>query len=305
MPLFHDIEDVTDFLALKRVYPRWSKKNQCFFSKKIDILTKEEEQSIWDLLHIHNEVECALIREKIRQKIIHLYPFNPIVNWQIRERPRERLLEKGPESLSDSQLLAVILRTGTQGCSAQDLARELLIRFGSFRSLYQASTEELRQFHGLGPAKIAQLKAAMEIGRRVSGEVVSKKPKLINPDKVKHFVEHTLQWNLRDAKKEMFAIVFLDTKLKPLSHYISTIGSNKESVVDIPDIIRRSTLANASAIVLIHNHPSGETEPSPEDIDSTRRIIQACQLVGIMVVDHIIIGANPDDLFSFAGHKII
>lgn len=305
MPLFRDLEDVTDFLALKRVYPRRSKKNCCFLSKKIDNLTKEEENSIWELLQIQSEEDCSLIRDKIHQKISILYPFQPIVNWQISERPRERLLEKGSESLSDSQLLAVILRTGTQGISAQDLAKELMSRFGSFRSLSQASTEELSQFHGLGPAKIAQLKAAMEIGRRVSSEVVSKKPKLINPDKVKHYVEHTFQWSLRDSKKEMFAIIFLDTKLKPISHFISTIGSNKESIVDIPDIIRKSTQANASAIILIHNHPSGETEPSPEDIDSTRRVIQACQLVGIMVVDHIIIGGNPNDLFSFAGHKII
>ncbi|MCE5223517.1 DNA repair protein RadC [bacterium] len=305
MPIFKTREEVTDYLASKRVYPRISRRNVFYFSRSLKNLSTEEQDLVWKLLQISNQHDCQLVRKTIREKIAQEYPFEPITKWKKKERPRERLLENGPEALSDTELLAVILRIGTQGSSAEDVAKKLLIDFGSLRAIYQASNEELSRYDGIGPAKIAQLKAAMEIGRRVTGEVVSKKPKLINPDKVKHFIEHTLQWNLRDAKKEMFAIVFLDTKLKPLSHYISTIGSNKESVVDIPDIIRKSTQANASAIILIHNHPSGETEPSPEDIDSTRRVIQACQLVGIMVVDHIIIGANPDDLFSFAGHKII
>jgi len=305
MPIFKTQEEVIDYLASKRVYPCISRRNTLYFSRSLKNLSTEEQDLAWKLLHINDQQDCQVVRKTIQEKIAQENPFEPITKWKKKERPRERLLENGPEALSDAELLAVILRIGTQGSSAEDVAKKLLIEFGSLRAIYQASNEELSRYDGIGPAKIAQLKAAMEIGRRITREEIGKKTKLINPEKVKNFVMHTLQWSLRDAKKEMFAIVFLDTKLKPLSHYISTIGSNKESVVDIPDIIRRSTLANASAIVLIHNHPSGETEPSPEDIDSTRRIIQACQLVGIVVVDHIIVGLNPDDLFSFAGHKII
>lgn len=305
MPLFENLNDVLYYLARNRAYPCLSKTGKCYLSKKPMDLTKEKEASVWLWLSIKNIEDCNHFKQIIRQKIDSLFPFQKMANWKPQEQPRERLLQAGPESLTDAQLLAVILRTGVEGKSAQELARQLIQRYGNFRSINQTSNEELQNIAGLGPAKIAQLKASMEIGRRMAAENISKKQKLINPDKVKKYIENTLQWDLRDSKKEKFAVVFLDTKLKPISYYICTIGSNKESVVDIPDIIRKSTQANASAIILVHNHPSGETEPSPEDIDSTRRVIQACQLIGILVIDHIIIGANAEDMFSFACHKLL
>lgn len=305
MPLFEKFDEVIHYLAKNRAYPCISKTGKYYFSKTPDDLTKEEETIIWSWLSIKNKEDCIHYKNLIRQEVSLLFPFQKMAQWKPQEQPRERLLQSGPESLTDAQLLSVIIRTGTEGRSAQDLALQLIQQYGNLRALNQASNEELQLIQGLGPAKIAQLKAAMEIGRRMSSEQIIKKQKLINPEKVKTYIENTLQWDLRDSKKEKFAVVFLDTKLKPISFYICTIGSNKESVVDIPDIIRKATQANASAIILVHNHPSGETDPSPEDIESTRRVIQACQLIGVLVVDHIIIGANSEDMFSFASHKIL
>jgi len=305
MPLFEKLDDVIHYLAMNRTYPCISKTGKYYFSKTPDDLTKEKEAMIWSWLSIKSKEDCIHYKDMIRQEVSLLFPFQKMAQWKPQEQPRERLLQLGPESLTDAQLLSVIIRTGTEGRNAQDLARQLIQQYGNLRALNQASNEELQQIQGLGPAKIAQLKAAMEIGRRMTAEHIIKKQKLINPEKVKTYIENTLQWDLRDSKKEKFAIVFLDTKLKPISYYVCTIGSNKESVVDIPDIIRKATQANASAIILVHNHPSGETDPSPEDIESTRRVIQACQLLGILVVDHIIIGANSEDMFSFASHKIL
>jgi DNA repair protein RadC len=158
---------------------------------------------------------------------------------------------------------------------------------------------------GIGHAKAAQIKAALELGKRLYKEGAERKKKIKKADDVIGYVAEYYGPYLRDAKKEFFHVILLDIKNKPLHNVEISKGSLNANIVDPKEIIKEATLKSAAAIILVHNHPSGETEPSSEDIEITNRIIQACGFVGIKVLDHIIIGKNKEDYFSFANAGLI
>jgi len=225
------------------------------------------------------------------------YP-KAIVNWPEDERPREKLLKLGADKLSDTELLAILLRVGSSGKSAVDMARELINQFGTFRNIDSKSFAELKR-KGLGIAKIAQMKAAIEIGKRFLKEKSLSKIKIkFSKDIVDYFIPY-----LRDMKKEIFKLVLLDGKNKIIKDVTLSEGTLTKSIVHPREVIKEAVTESAAALVLIHNHPSGDPHPSPDDIEITNRIISACELVGIRVLDHIIIGDN--NYFSFFNEGLI
>jgi len=229
----------------------------------------------------------------------------PIKNWVKEERPREMLIQKKPENLPLSKLLAIILRTGKEGSSAEELAQLLLNRFGSLRKIDSAPISELLKIKGIGLAKAAQIKAALELGKRLIRENAQKIRKIKNPTDAINYVAEYYGPYLRDYEKEFFFVILLDIKNKPIDNIEISKGSINSTVVDPKEIIKYATLKSASSIILVHNHPSGETIPSDDDIELTNQIKKACEIVGIKVLDHIIIGKNFDDTYSFANNKKI
>ncbi len=225
------------------------------------------------------------------------YP-KAIVNWPEDERPREKLIKFGADKLSDTELLAILLRVGSSGKSAVDMARELINQFRTFRNIDSKSFAELKR-KGLGIAKIAQIKAAIEIGKRFLKEKSLSKIKIkTSKDIVDYFMPY-----MRDMKKEIFKAVLLDGKNKIIKDATLSEGTLTKSIVHPREVIKEAIAESASALVLIHNHPSGEPQPSQDDIEITNRIISACELVGIRVLDHVIIGDN--NYFSFFNEGLI
>jgi DNA repair protein RadC len=225
------------------------------------------------------------------------YP-KAIVNWPEDERPREKLLKFGADKLSDTELLAILLRVGSSGKSAVDMARELINQFGSFRNIDTKSFAELKR-KGLGIAKISQIKAAIEIGKRFLKEKSLSKVKIkTSKDIVDYFIPY-----MRDLKKEILKVVLLDGKNKIIKDVTLTEGTLTKSIVHPREVIKEAITESAAALVLIHNHPSGEPQPSQDDIEITNRIISVCELVGIRILDHIIIGDN--NYFSFFNEGLI
>ncbi len=224
----------------------------------------------------------------------------PIRDWIAEERPRELLLAHGTEGLPLSKLLAVILRTGTAGTSAEELARKILNHFRSLRRMDAAPVAELCRICGVGPAKAAQLKAALELGKRLSREKARLLPGINGAEGALEYVGRYYAPYLRDARKEFFCLILLDFKNKPVAHLEIGRGSISESVVDPKEIVREALLQSASSLIIVHNHPSGEGTPSAEDVRLTERVRQACRLFGIRLLDHIIVGRNKNNCYSFA-----
>ncbi len=215
------------------------------------------------------------------------------------ERPRERLQKCGAEALSDSELLAIILRTGTAKVSAMQLAAQLLGRFKSFRGIASASIEELCEIDGIGPAKAAQIKAAFEIGTRLS-KVNDNDNNLIRSSKdVRDMVWH----EMRMYDQEHFKIVLLNTKNRVIRIETVTVGILDSSIVHPREVFKSAIKSNAACVILVHNHPSGDSTPSRDDEAVTRRLYDAGELVGISVVDHIIIGEKS--YYSFKDNNKI
>jgi DNA repair protein RadC len=211
---------------------------------------------------------------------------NPITHWPETERPRERLLAKGPEALSDSQLLAILLRTGRRDSSAVQVAMELLRCAGGLAGLARCGIEELCNVPGVGPAKAAQLKAAVELGRRSMAAPLTTGTRLsCSADLFKHF--HPA---LRDLKREIFKVVLLDAKNTVTKETTVSEGSLTLSVVHPREVFALAVRESAAAVIFLHNHPSGDPTPSPEDRQLTDRLVAAGTLLGIRVLDHVIIG---------------
>lgn len=209
-----------------------------------------------------------------------------IRNWPAAERPRERLLELGANSLSDAELLAIFLRTGVAGKSAVDLARHLLNEFGSLRLLMDADLQTFSGHLGLGPAKFAQLQAVMEMARRHMAENLRRDSALESPDQVRRY----LKAQLRDEPHEVFGCLFLDNKHRALNFEVLFQGSINQAYVHPRQVVKRAIANNAASLILCHNHPSGVSEPSQADIELTRRLKDALWLVDVKVLDHLIIG---------------
>ena len=224
-----------------------------------------------------------------------------IKDWPEDERPRERLIKHGAENLSDAQLLAIILRIGdhVERTSAVDLAITLIDRFGNFRELDSISTSELCSIKGIGPAKFAQVKAALEIGKRFLRQKTEPQKKIETVEDVVNYYKPYL----RDLKKEVFKVMLLDGRNNILKDVTISEGSLSASVVHPREVIKEATKESASAVIFVHNHPSGESKPTESDIEITNRLFQACDLVGIRVLDHIILGA--DDYTSFVDEGLI
>jgi len=203
-------------------------------------------------------------------------------------RPRERLIRQGPEVLTVVELLAVLLRTGTSSMSALDLAALLLAKSGGLLGVTECSVEELCSIKGLGPAKAAQLKAAIELGRRLSAEVSGPRQLIRTPVDV----HNLLKERMRYCDREHFLAVFLNTKHHVITVETISVGSLNSSLVHPRELFKNSIKRSAAALILVHNHPSGDPAPSIEDIEITRRLVEVGNIIGIQVLDHIIIGEN-------------
>ncbi|RMQ49079.1 DNA repair protein RadC [Pseudomonas cichorii] len=213
-----------------------------------------------------------------------------IRNWPASERPRERLLASGAQSLSDAELLAIFLRTGVAGKSAVDLARHLLNQFGSLRALLESDLSMFSSHLGLGPAKFAQLQAVMEMARRHMAETLRRDSVLESPLQVRRYLKAIL----RQEAHEVFGCLFLDSKNRVLTFEILFHGTINAAYVHPRQVVKRAMVHNAASLILCHNHPSGITDPSQADIDLTRRLKQALALIDVRVLDHVIIGdAEP------------
>lgn len=223
-----------------------------------------------------------------------------IKDWPEDERPREKLLKRGAAALSDAELLALVLRTGdaAAGKSAIDLGRELLTRFNdSLRSLAQAELQELQQVKGLGLAKAASLKAAFSLASRFQARPLVTLERFTSPAQVFDYFHH----ELRDARTEQFLVLLLDGKNRITRKVTVSEGSLNQSIVHPREVFAPAVRESAAAVILIHNHPSGDPAPSREDREITRRLKEAGELLGIRVLDHVIIGDGRYYSFTESG----
>lgn len=217
-------------------------------------------------------------------------------NWPEAERPRERLLQQGASTLSDAQLLGIILRTGTGGRTAVDVGRDLLERFGGLSGIAQAGINEMTDVAGIGPAKAAEIKAAIELGRR------HQKPTMAGASFcASQEVADFYQPRLKDARKEEFRCILLDTKNRLIREETVSTGSLTASLVHPRETFKSAVRESAAAVIFVHNHPSGDIKPSQEDILLTRRLVQAGDLLGIRVLDHVIVGDGGHFSFRDSG----
>ena len=209
-----------------------------------------------------------------------------IRDWPAAERPREKLLQHGSGSLSDAELLAIFLRTGVSGKSAVDLARHLLSEFGSLRALLEADLRAFCRQLGLGPAKFSQLQAVLEMSRRHLAERLRRESALESPQAVRDYFKALL----RHEPHEVFGCLFLDTRHRMLAFEVLFRGSIDSASVYPRQVVKRALAHNAAAVIFCHNHPSGISEPSQADRTLTRRLIQALDLIEVLVLDHFIVG---------------
>jgi len=213
-------------------------------------------------------------------------PTKGITYWPESERPRERLLTKGPDALSDAQLLAILLRTGRRDSSAVQVAIELLGRVDGINGLAKCGVEELCSIEGIGPAKAAQLKAAVELGRRSLAAPLSTGHRISSSkDLFRHFYPI-----LRDRKQELFKVILLDAKNIIVKETTVSEGTLTLSIVHPREVFAFAIRESAAGVIFLHNHPSGDPTPSPEDRRLTDRLAAAGKLLGISVLDHVIVG---------------
>jgi len=209
-----------------------------------------------------------------------------IISWPETERPREKLLASGPESLSDAELIAIFLRTGLRGKTAVDLARDLISSFGNLRALVESSYSEFCRIPGGGLAKYVQIQAAIELGRRYLETKMRHGDALSNPADTRQYLLATM----RNLPHEVFACLFLDTRHRIICFEKIFRGTIDGASVYPREVVKRALFHNAAALILAHNHPSGVAEPSTADEMLTRRLSEALALVDIRVLDHMIIG---------------
>ncbi len=226
-----------------------------------------------------------------------------ISQWPVEDRPREKLLLKGAKSLSDSELLAIIIGTGARGKSAVDLARNIIIKFGSFRNLSNIQEDGWNAFKGkgIGKAKLAQIRAAIEIGRRfLEGASLGVGSKAVDNAKI---AADIVIPRMRDAKKEIFIVLLLDSRNRLIEVVDFVSGTVNEVRPIVREIFHEALKKFSSAIVCLHNHPSGDFRPSQEDINLTKEIEYAGKIMNIVLRDHIII--TNDSYFSFADEGLL
>ncbi len=209
-----------------------------------------------------------------------------ISQWPSAEKPREKLVNRGANALSDAELLAILLRTGVAGSTAVDLARQLLLDYGSIRGVLDADTHSFCSHKGLGLAKFVQLQAALEIARRHLSEDLEYGNCLTRSEQTRNY----LRARLRDYKYEVFACLMLDNRNRVIAFRELFRGTIDGASVYPREVVKQALADNAAAVILAHNHPSGVCEPSQADIRITERLQKALALVDIRVLDHVIIG---------------
>ncbi|HOV48147.1 MAG TPA: DNA repair protein RadC [Anaerolineae bacterium] len=202
------------------------------------------------------------------------------------ERPRERLARVGPQALSSAELLAIILRTGVKGENVVTMASRLLAKYGGLAGLSRADLAQLGQEHGLGPAKASQLLAALELGRRLMAESPEERFQIRAPQDAANLLIPLIG----HQEQEHFVVLYLDTRNRVMDREVLYKGSLNTSLVRIAEVFRGAIRRNCAAIIVAHNHPSGEPSPSPEDVALTRRLVEAGKLVEVEVLDHVVIG---------------
>ena len=211
-----------------------------------------------------------------------------IRDWDAHDRPRERLARLGAQSLTTAELLAILLRTGTQGEHAVALAQRLLRDFGGLAGLNRASFSALRRTHGVGLAKAAQIKAALALAQRLRLAEWQERPSIHGPEDVAAM----LATEMAALEQEHLRVILLNTRNHVLRVAEVVRGSVNSAQVRVGEIFREAVRENATGLILVHNHPSGDPSPSPDDLALTRQVVQAGEMLDIRVLDHIIIGAS-------------
>ncbi|GAB5046862.1 RadC family protein [Thermodesulfovibrio sp. TK110] len=221
-----------------------------------------------------------------------------VKEWPETERPRERLLKHGAQSLTDAQLLAIILRTGSNGKTVMETAIELLNKFGGLKGIEEASINALQSIAGVGIAKIAQIKASFELGRRLLSQPAQEK--IFNSA---NLVYNYLYPKLNGLKKEVFITLLLDTKLKLIKEIKVSEGILTQTLIHPREIFKEAVKESAYAVIVVHNHPSGDPAPSEQDVEITKKLKKASEILEISLLDHVIIGNGR--YFSMKENKII
>jgi DNA repair protein RadC len=220
-----------------------------------------------------------------------------IRDWPEQDRPREKLLRLGAQALSEAELIAIFLRTGVQGRSALDVARDLLTQFKSLRGLLTADRSTLCNAPGMGLARYATLQAVLELARRHFQELMQAGPVLLNPQTTRDF----LYMRLRDLPHEVFCCVFLDNRHRVVAFDELFRGTIDGASVYPREVVKRALAYNAAAVILAHNHPSGVAEPSQADQLITQRLKEALALVEIRILDHLVVGDSRCESFAERG----
>jgi DNA repair protein RadC len=204
------------------------------------------------------------------------------------QRPRERLLELGPGALSDAELIAVMLRTGRRGHDVVDTAQELLADAGGLAAVARMNVRQLMARGGIGPAMAATLLAALELGTRLAKSELQHRRRLDRPDAAADFLRRRLQ----TERREVFGLLTLDSRHRLVRCHELTRGTRTQATVDPVDVFRRALFDDAAGLVAFHNHPSGDLDPSRDDLELTRRLARAGEAVGIRLLDHVIVAGS-------------
>ena len=205
-----------------------------------------------------------------------------------RDRPRERLLARGASGLTDTELLALQIGSGSRSAGAVDIGRRLLASFGSLRRLSIRDPREWMKIEGVGPATAGRLGAAFEIGRRVAVEPLADRPLIRGPEDVARLKAP----RLRDLTREEFSVIMLNMASRVIGEYLVSRGGLAASIVEPRAVFRQAILESAAAVICVHNHPSGNPEPSAEDVAITRQLVEAGAILGIPVRDHLIVAGD-------------
>jgi DNA repair protein RadC len=213
-------------------------------------------------------------------------PVYRITDLHETDRPRERLASLGPQALSNSELIAILLRVGVPGENAVQVGQRLLQQFGGISGIHRAPFDEMIKQHGIGEAKAAQIKAAIELGRRLTLEAPEERPIINSPADAAALV----QYEMSALEQEHLRVILLDRRNHVLEVVDLYRGSVNSSQVRVAEIFREAIRKNASALIVVHNHPSGDPTPSPDDVAVTRAIVQAGKMLDVDVLDHMVIG---------------
>lgn len=233
-----------------------------------------------------------------RRELLHPLPMS-IKALPAALRPREKLLSHGPAALADTELLALLLRTGLRGRSVLELAGDVLTHCQGFGGLMQAQPQQLGQVRGLGPARCAELIAVMEVARRALAQQLRSAPVFDSPNRVKDYVA----LHLGRLEREIFAVLYLDAQHRLIDMHKLFLGTLTQTSVYPREVVRQAMTLNAAAVILVHNHPSGVAEPSRADETLTQSLKTSLQLVDVRVLDHLVVGTGQ--VVSFAERGLI